>query len=167
MNFISTFDELNKLYEEVVPEVEKDEEVVEEACDKEELTEAADEAEIEIVDDETPVEEMSTDVVPVEEPVEEEPKQFILECDKCGALVIKDEADIVADEDSDLVNIEDECQFCEETKGYKIIGTMIPYEATTETTEGEPEEKLDELLDANISLGLDGGAGNDVSVLGR
>ena len=114
MNFISTFDELNKLYEEA--EAKK----VEEA------------AEDEVVEDE----------VPAEEPViEEEPRQVICECDKCGALVIKDEADIVVDEESDLVNVEDECQFCEEAKGFKIIGVVAPYEVAEEFVDEEPVEE--------------------------
>lgn len=62
----------------------------------------------------------------------DEPQQVICECDKCGALVIKDEADIVANEETDLVNVEDECQFCEEAKGFKIIGVVAPYEAAEE-----------------------------------
>jgi len=127
MNFISTFDELNKLYEEV-----QEEEKVEEAC-KEKLTEA--------------------DEAPIEEPVvEEEPRQVICECDKCGALIIKDEADIVVDEETDLVNVEDECQFCEEAKGYKIIGVMVPYEAVEEETFDEsdeaPEEPIEEAFES-------------------
>lgn len=134
MNFISTFDELNKLYEEA------DTKKVEEA-DKEELTEAAEDEEIEIVDDETAVEE-----VPAEEPaIEEEPRQVICECDKCGALVIKDEADIVVDEESDLVNVEDECQFCEEAKGFKIIGVVAPYEVAVE------EEPAEEIVDESLN----------------
>ena len=128
MNFISTFDELNKLYEELK---------VEEAC-TEELTEAAED---EMTEDEFPVE----DEVPAEETVvEDEPRQVICECDKCGALVIKDEADIVIDEESDLVNVEDECQFCEEAKGFKIVGVVAPYEVTVE--EEPAEEVVEESL---------------------
>jgi hypothetical protein len=141
MNFISTFDELSKLYEEAAAEeVAKKGEKVEEAC-KEELTEAADE---EVFEDEVPVEE-----VPVEEPVvEDEPRQVICECDKCGALVIKDEADIVVDEESDLVNVEDECKFCEEAKGFKIVGVVAPYEVAEEVpAESEVEEVVDEALE--------------------
>lgn len=139
MNFISTFDELNKLYEEAdVKKAEQDEKI--EEADKEELTEAADEDVIEdgFADEEgIPVEE-----APAEEPViEEEPRQVICECDKCGALVIKDEADIVVDEESDLVNVEDECQFCEEAKGFKIIGVVAPYEVAEEFVEEEPVEE--------------------------
>lgn len=101
------------------------------------MQEDFDDEEIEIVDDE----------VSVEEPVAEEPRQLICECDKCGALVVKDEADIVVDEESDLVNVEDECQFCEEAKGFKIIGTMIPYEVAEEVSVEEvSEEPVEESL---------------------
>ena len=175
MNFISTFEELNKLYEEAAPEVEKEEaekeEVVKEGCDKK-LTEAAED---EVVEDEISVEE-----VPAEEPVaEEEPRRVILECDKCGALVIKDEADVAVDEESDLVNVEDECEFCEEVGGYKIVGVVAPYEIVSEVKEvvedeiveeslkKYDEEDLEELFDANVKLDARelGGSGNDVSVL--
>ena len=150
MNFISTFDELNKLYEEMPAakkEDEKLEDTIEEACAKEELTEAAEDEEIEIVDDEAPVEE------PVEE---DEPRQVICECDKCGALVIKDEADIVVDEETDLVNVEEECQFCEEAKGYKIIGVVAPYEAAEaeEPVEDELAEE-DDVIDEGLNEGAD------------
>ena len=138
MNFISTFEELDKLYEEAAPEVNKEEseeEVIEEGCDKK-LTEAADDEEIEIVEDE----------IPTEEPVvEDAPKQVICECDKCGALVIKDEADIIVDEETDLVNVKDECQFCEEAKGFKIVGVVAPYESVDATeVEADVVDELDE-----------------------
>jgi hypothetical protein len=115
----------------------------------ESITEAAED---EIVEDEIPVEE-----VPVEEPaVEEEPRRLIIECDKCGALVIKDEADIVVDEETDLVNVEEECQFCEEAKGYKIIGVVAPYEAAEaeEPIEDELAEE-DDVIDEGLSEGAD------------
>lgn len=150
-NFISTFEELNKLYEEaeapkVEKKVKKPEEVVEESCVKEELTEAAEDEEIEIVDDEANIEEIPDDGLVEEEPVEEdEPRQVIIECSKCGALVIKDEADIVSDEESDLVNIEDPCEYCEEEEGYKIVGVVTPYEAAEEiVAEETPIEEVGE-----------------------
>jgi hypothetical protein len=168
MNFISTFDELNKLYEEAPKVVNKRADDLcavmldgqqkytgtREECENwlkdktgplasrfkivqgadvpviaEALTEAAEDEEIEIVDNEAAA--------------EEEPKQVICECGKCGALVIVDEADIVIDEESDLVNVEDECQFCEEAKGYKIIGVVAPYEVAEETNEEEVIETED------------------------
>ncbi len=154
MNFISAFNELDKLYEETETKTnlddknmnqEKEDEFTkmppstaknqETSTTVESLTEA-DDAEIEIVDDEEPIEE-----APVEEP-----KQLVLECGKCGALVVIDEADLVIDEESGLANIEDECKFCEETAGYKIIGSMVPYETETaeEPVEEEPVEELAE-----------------------
>jgi hypothetical protein len=142
MNFISTFEELNKLYEEATPEVEKEEaekeEVVEEGCDKK-LTEAA---EADVVEDEVPAEE-----IPAEEPaVDEEPRRVILECDKCGALVIKDEADVVVDEESGLANVEDDCEFCEDTSGYKIVGVVAPYEVAEEEVPAEEPEFVEEAV---------------------
>jgi hypothetical protein len=78
---------------------------------------------------------------PVKESVEDtdvaeiEAKQVVIECAKCGALVIKDEADLTVSEETDLVNVEESCAFCEEAEGYKIIGTVVPYEASTEVVE--------------------------------
>ena len=74
-----------------------------------------------------------------------------MECSKCGALVIQDEADVVADEESDLVNIEDECQYCEEAEGYKIIGSVMPY-GNEESVE-EPvvdEEPVEEAIEDEV-----------------
>ena len=142
-NFTSIFEELSKLYEEDVRDNEQSEEVTE-AC-TEELIEAAEE-EFEIVDDETPVED-----APIEEPVEEiEPRQLVLECDKCGALVIKAEADVVADEESDLVDVEEECKFCEETKGYKIIGVVSPYEVANAPEESDENSSEEDFVEESI-----------------
>jgi hypothetical protein len=158
-NFISTFDELNKLYEEADAKKVKPGVKVQEAY-TDTLVEAADEdiLEDEVVEDEAPVEE-----APVEEPVvEDEPRQLICECDKCGALVIKDEKDIVVDEETGLVNVEDECQFCEEANGFKIVGVVAPYETVTveeEPVEEEPveEEPVEEEDFVEESLELDEG----------
>ena len=143
-NFASIFEELSKLYEEDVQEVEQAEEPVEESC-REELTEAAEDevVEDEVVEDEIPAEEVSA-----EEPVEdEEPRRVICECDKCGALVIFEEADVVVDEETDLVNVETECQFCEETAGYKIVGVVAPYETAEETVEAEEAIEVEEVVE--------------------
>jgi len=183
MNFNSVFEELSSLYEEkVVEEVKPTEEELkveercsneaepcEEACAKK-LEEATNEEETETVNDEAPVEEVSEEepageIEFAEEPVEPIARQLILECSKCGAIIIKDEADVVIDEESDLVNIEEECPFCEETEGYKIIGVVAPYEAIEEDSvevseELEPVEAndnadLNEYYDAEAPLGRD------------
>jgi hypothetical protein len=140
MNFQTILEELDRLYEELpakeatkkeIDEVEESEVV--EACDKKSLTEEADDEEIEIVDDEdeAPEEEPEEEV---EEPEveEEEARQLILECDNCGALVIRAEADVKVDEETDLANVGDVCAFCEESVGSKIVGVVAPYEEALE-----------------------------------
>jgi hypothetical protein len=121
----------------------------------ESLNEAAEDEEIEFAEE---------PVAPIEEPAEEvEPRQLILECSKCGAIVIKDEADVVVDEESDLVNVEDECEYCEEKAGYKIIGVVAPYEVAevaedeAEVADEEPveeaveESKTEDLTEAKVT----------------
>lgn len=128
MNFQSTLAELDKLYEEL-PAKEKvtgDKETdVLEACTNKLITEAEEEI---LIDDEPVID----DEVTEEEPTaaeEEVSSQFVLECVECGALVIKDEANIIVGEDTDLVNIEEACQYCEAKKGYKNIGMFTPHES--------------------------------------
>ena len=147
MNFISAFEELNKLYEEktkVVPTLKKTtvksgEAAIEEACTKEDLTEAADDDVIEIMDDE-PIEEPSVEEEAVEDESIDEPEvetQFVLECVKCGALIVRAEGDIAINEESDVIVLQDPCEYCESTEGHKIIGTMLPYEKAEEPVEAE------------------------------
>ena len=151
MNFQTILEELDRLYEEDKAKAEENvtEEVAEEAVVTEQLTEAADDAEaveadeeeIEIVDDEPAAE---------EEVVEAE-AQFVLECAKCGGLMIKAEADVNADEESGLANMDDACQYCEATDGYKVIGTMVPFEVVEaeEVEETEEAEAVEEVIEAD------------------
>lgn len=129
-NFRSVFDELSKLYEEAPKTEEKDlesEETVEESCSKKTLKEAVEDEDVVEIEDNEVVEE------PAPEEIKDEPKQIVLECSKCGALVIKDEASLAIDEASDLVNIEDSCEYCEEAAGYQIIGAVSPYNVVEES----------------------------------
>ena len=120
MNFISTFDELNKLYEELPAEeaVKKADKLVEEEIEDEE---------IEIVDDEAAA-------------------QVVIECTKCGALAIKNKADIKSEDTSDVVNVDEACAFCEEQNGYKVIGSFIPSDPAEEPEEAEEIEVVEEGL---------------------
>lgn len=140
MNFQTILEELDRLYEEDIKDVDTDAEnteevemtAVAEACD-EALTEADEEVLIDgepIEDDE--VEDAETAVT----------GQFVLECSNCGALVINAEADVTVDEETDLANIEVPCQYCEAKEGYKVIGTFTPYEDAEE--EASVEESLTE-----------------------
>lgn len=97
--------------------------------------------------DETPVEEVADDVI-ADEPADEEPKQVVLECSKCGALVIKDEADVTVDAETDLANVDEACQYCEETEGYKIVGAVVPYAVESAEEPADPaEEPVEEQLE--------------------
>jgi hypothetical protein len=147
MNFQTILEELDRLYEEdnakAVEEVEETaEEAVEEEAVKEELkeevmTEAAeDDEEIEIVDDEE-VEEAT------EEVSEEEPR-LVLECSSCGAIYIKAEGEVELDEETAMANLNDVCQYCEASEGYKILGIVSPY-GETETEAEEPVKDAEEI----------------------
>lgn len=139
MNFQTILEELNKLYEEEKVEAEANE-----------LMEDADE---EILIDDEPitddeVEESSEE--PDEEAVDT-PKQLILECSNCGGLVIKAEADVTVDDETDLANVDEKCQYCEEAKGYKITGEVIPYEGVVEDTdEADDADEVDDDLEEGI-----------------
>ncbi len=164
MNFQSILEELDRLYEEDAKKLvdeestdkdsEENDEKEEITSDDKSLNESADEAE-EVEDEE--VEDEEIEIVD-DEAVE---TQFVLECTKCGAFAIK-----VAEEAS-MVDLEETCQFCEESEGYKIIGTMLPYADGAE--DGAEEEAVEEGLlnldmpiSANVNVKADG---NNVPVL--
>lgn len=88
----------------------------------EELSKLYEAEELEVADEEIPVED-----IPAEEPEADEPKQLVLECENCGALVIKTEDEVTVDEATDLANVDDKCKFCEESAGYKILGELVAY----------------------------------------
>lgn len=141
MNFQTILEELDRLYEEDCKKTcneEVPEEVPEEA-----LTEAAEEVvddeEIEIVEDEP-----AEDEVPVDDDIAEEVR-LVLECANCGAVSIMAETAAKADEESGLVNLEESCQYCEATDGYKVLGVLTPYgsEATVEI-EAEVEADVED-----------------------
>lgn len=139
MNFQTILEELDRIYEELPAEeiTKKTDEVTEPYAEA--LTEGS-EDEV-LVDDEPIVDDEATEEAPAEEVAEEAPKQVVLECSKCGGLVIKDEADVKVDEETDLANIEDACQYCEEAAGYTISGVLAPY--TTDVEEALKEGIFD------------------------
>lgn len=149
--FMNLFEELNKLYE--------DEE-------KKALTEALhedDDSEIVVDEEEVEETEVAEEAEDVEEPVEEEPRQLVLECASCGALSVCDEADAQIDEETDLVNVEAACEQCEKAEGYKILGVLAPYadEPIEEAVEKEilTEGKfIDALKKAATRIGADAAA---------
>lgn len=109
---------------------------------KESLTEATDEEDV--VEDETAEE--------AEEEIGEEVvnKPIVLECVKCGALVIKDESEVTIDEESNLANVGEECAYCEESEGFKAIGTFEPYVVATVEDEAPEEEAEAEVIEDDV-----------------
>jgi aspartate carbamoyltransferase regulatory subunit len=122
MNLFSAFDKLDKLYESA--------EKPEETNVEQEVAAADDKIEIEIVDDEE-VDDASTEKEPSDVDA-----QLVLACSKCGGIIVKPEADANVAEDTGIANIDEACQYCENTEGYKVLGIMTPYGAE----EAEPEE---------------------------
>lgn len=143
MNFNFILEELDRLYEELPAQEEsqkdqknqKDLQKTEEPVTEALVEDTEDDEEI-VIEDDAEDEEVVVDGEPItddETTTEEESSkevQIVLECSKCGALTIKPEADIKAEEDTDLVNVDETCQYCEEAEGYKSIGTFVPYEET-------------------------------------
>jgi RNase P subunit RPR2 len=156
MNFQTTLEELNKLYESDDQKVEAEEAVEEAVAEEthveESLTEAADEEAV--VEEEEAEEEpvFVEDEAAEEEAPEEEPaaKRLILECSNCGALMIKDEADVAVEAESNLANVEETCQYCEEAAGYVIAGVVVPYEAAEEDVVAEENESEAEELTEEV-----------------
>lgn len=65
--------------------------------------------------------------------------KIIIQCPICKSLMYKDEADLIHDEDSEYVNVEDACPYCHEEGGYLIVGKVAPYPAEEEEVAEEPE----------------------------
>jgi hypothetical protein len=149
-NFNSIFEELNKLYE------EDNQKAKDNGKNASEPNKAKPEQPENDPMHEAAEEEIAVEEVPEEE---EEPRQLICECGKCGALVIKDEAEITTDEETGLVDVEEACQFCEEANGYKIIGVVAPYELEESLLEGlkrvknGEQEKYRKVLFTDIKKG--------------
>lgn len=81
----------------------------------------------------------------------------ILNCIICQSKIYKDPSEIVLSEEGDLVNVGEECPYCQSPDGYKVIGQVAEFnpEKTDEVEEikvedeiVEPEEETD--LDETI-----------------
>lgn len=53
--------------------------------------------------------------------------KVVLDCNVCHSKVYKDKEEVKIDEESDLANVGEECEFCFSTDGYKIIGEIKEY----------------------------------------
>lgn len=109
--------------------------------------------------------------------------KIILNCPVCNSMIYKDKEDIIfpeEDEESEYVNEQEDCPYCQTRGGFKIIGEVSDFhkcddeccddECEEEHEEVEEEEVKEEGLftpDVNLQIHADnfGGTGNDVDVL--
>ena len=76
--------------------------------------------------------------------------KVIIACKICHGMQYKDPQDIVIDEESDYVNVGEECPACSAVDGYKIVGQVAPYcvECDEEGKDVEIFDGLEEALDS-------------------
>ena len=149
-NFMSAFEGLSSIYEEESKQAElrrrsrsRRPRIITESKLREKAEETKD-----LVEVEEPVETEENPIAPIEDTAAESiPSQVVLECANCGALSIKSLDDINSSDDSDLVNIEEECSFCEAAEGYKVIGDFIPKAEQTAEASEEVEEENEEIIE--------------------
>lgn len=68
----------------------------------------------------------------------------ILECAVCKTKLYKNPKDVVIDDEEGLANVEDECPYCFNTAGYKVIGQVAPYSETeVKSNEEDTEAEVD------------------------
>lgn len=157
MNFNSVFDELSRLYESVEEPKERTIDKAKDAAnvekvdseqepDRENHIEQKPEKERELdprkdILSEDTEDDVDIEIVDDEEPVA--PAKQVLECNKCGALVIKNAADVVVDEETGVANASEACQYCEAEEGYRVIGTFTPFEDAEETDDAADKDDED------------------------
>lgn len=67
--------------------------------------------------------------------------KVILKCEVCQSLCYKNPEDVIIDEESDVVNVNDVCPICQSEEGFKIIGEVAKY---CDHCHEEDEEEHDE-----------------------
>ena len=78
----------------------------------------------------------------------------VLECCVCGGKITCDPKEVVIDQETQRANVEQECPYCYNVGGYKIIGQIEAPEAAVEETEEkvEGEEEPIEVDTKNITV---------------
>lgn len=162
MNFTETLLELDKLYndldsedidEGLIGSIINNSPVGKIASAVTSLGEDVDEEDIpldDIEDDEAQDEDI--EVVDSEDENESEVKQLVIECSNCGSVFIKNADEVEVNEETDLANVGEVCGICEETKGYKILGELVPYEESESVTEGMFGAKKEKALTRAIHI---------------
>lgn len=58
--------------------------------------------------------------------------KIVIQCDTCNSLIYKDADEIVWDDASDLVNVDEECPVCKAMNGFIVIGQIQEYQKDEE-----------------------------------
>lgn len=94
------------------------------------------------------MEEMETIIDPLAETDEDLQASYlgkaILNCIICQSKIYKDPSEITLSEDDSLVNVGEECPYCQSPDGFKVIGQVAEYNPA------ESEETTDEITDVKI-----------------
>ena len=94
------------------------------------------------------MEEMETIIDPLAETDEDLQASYlgkaILNCIICQSKIYKDPSEITISEDDSLVNVGEECPYCQSPDGFKVIGQVAEYNPA------ESEETTDEITDVEI-----------------
>lgn len=80
----------------------------------------------------------------------DEVSSFVLECSKCGGILIKAESEVKIDDNVEAsIELDEPCQYCEASEGYTILGTLVPYEEEIEIEDDEADES-DEVVEEGL-----------------
>ena len=77
--------------------------------------------------------------------------KVIIACKICHGMQYKDPQDIVIDEESDYVNVGEECPACSSVDGYKIVGQVAPYCAECDEMDESASELKESTWNFNIT----------------
>ena len=77
--------------------------------------------------------------------------KVIIACKICHGMQYKDPQDIVIDEESDYVNVGEECPACSAVDGYKIVGQVAPYCAECDEMDESASKLKESLWNFNIT----------------
>ena len=100
-----------------------------------------------LADDEV---EETVDIIDPDAETEEDIKSsyigdVVLDCNICHSKCYKAEEEIDIDEESETVNIEEECPFCGGTEGFTVIGKIVPFEEVVVDVKSKDEDEIDEI----------------------
>lgn len=74
--------------------------------------------------------------------------KVVCECPVCHSFIFKDVADIDIDKETELANVSDDCPYCCEVGGFKIVGIVSEYNAEDAEEAKEDEAEAEEAEEA-------------------